>query len=260
MSARRANRGNDRHALYERAVQSPERDVDALARVFRARVGREPLSLREDFAGTALLSIAWVGSDDEREAVAIDIDRAALTRAARHARERLDEDERERLRLVRGDVRAPSERTFDLVVAPNFSWAIFHERADLQRYLEGARAALEDEGLLALELFGGSDLRRTLTHRHRHQGFTYVWEHRGYDAARRVLDARIHFEPDGSPAMRDAFRYAFRLWSRDELDSMLQEAGLGRAELVVETARGLRRAGREPDRPAWSGYLLARPR
>lgn len=250
----------DVHALYERAVQSPERDVDSLARAFRARARRDALTLREDFAGTALLSIAWVGSDDEREAVAVDLDRACLARAAAHARSRLDEDERERLRLVRADVRAPSERTFDLVVAPNFSWAIFHEPAELSRYLEGARAALEDDGMLALELFGGRDLRRPLVHRHRHEGFTYVWEHRSYDAERAILDARIHFEPDGAPVMRDAFRYSFRLWSRPELDAMLREAGFGPAELTIESARGLRRADGEPDHPSWNGYVLARPR
>lgn len=253
-------RSVDPHALYERAVQSPERDVDSLARAFRARARREALTLREDFAGTALLSIAWVGSDDEREAVAIDLDRACLARAARHARARLSEDERERLRLVRADVRTASERTFDLVVAPNFSWAIFHQPAELASYLEGARAALEDDGMLALELFGGSDLRKTLVHRHRHEGFTYVWEHRSYDPAREVLEARIHFEPDEAPAIRDAFRYSFRLWSQAELEALLEGAGLGRGELLIDTPRGLRRARREPIRPSWSGYLVARRR
>ncbi|AKF03049.1 hypothetical protein [Sandaracinus amylolyticus] len=251
----------DRHALYERAVQSPERDVDVLSALFRARAGRDALTLREDFAGTARLAIAWVGSDDEREAVAIDLDRGALARARRIAREVLDEDERERLALVRGDVRAPSDRTFDLVIAPNFSWAIFHAADDLARYFDAARGALEDDGMLALELFGGADLRRPLTHRHRHEGFTYVWEHRGYDAAREVLDARIHFELDDGTVMEDAFSYSFRLWPLATLRALLAAAGFERVALVIEDAKGaLRTSAREPARASWNGYLVARPR
>ena len=250
-----------RHALYERAVQSPERDVDVLSKLFRARVGRDAITLREDFAGTARLAIAWVGSDDEREAVAIDLDRGALARARRLAREALDEDERERLSLVHGDVRAPSERTFDLVIAPNFSWAIFHSEEDLRRYFEGARGALEEDGMLALELFGGADLRRTLRHRHAHEGFTYVWEHRAYDPAREVLDARIHFElPDGT-VMENAFRYSFRLWPLETLRGLLAASGFDRVALAIEDGRGaLRTAAREPRRASWNGYVIARPR
>src|SRR5690606_7768801 len=114
-----------------------------------------PLALREDFCGTAALSAAWVGSGDDREAVAVDRDRAVLAYAERVHRAAL-EDEAERMTLVRADVRAPSDRTFDLVVAMNFSWALFDD-AELAEYLANAARCLEDDGLLVLELFGGRD-------------------------------------------------------------------------------------------------------
>ncbi|MDQ3036137.1 MAG: class I SAM-dependent methyltransferase [Myxococcota bacterium] len=248
----------DRHALYERAVQTPEHDVELLEQLFRARRRRAPRSLREDFCGTARVSIAWVGSDDEREAVAIDLDREVLERGRRHARAELEHDERARLRIVRADVRRPSERAFDLVLAPNFSWACFHDASTLGAYLDGARRALEHDGLLVLELFGGPALRRPLRHQHRHGDFTYVWEHRSHDPAREITDARIHFELDDGRRIDDAFRYEYRAWRPRQVETLLRERGFGRVELLVEDARGaLVAREREPAADSWNGYLIA---
>lgn len=260
---RRAGRADLAHALYERAVQSPERDADTLAALFRAhaRARRAPRTLREDFCGSARIAIAWVGADDDREALGVDLDRHALARARRLARESLDDEERERLVLRRGDVRSPSDRTFDLVVAPNFSWAILHDDADLLAYFRGARAALAPDGLLVLELFGGADLRRPLVHRHAHPGFTYVWEQRSFDPERSLLDAHIHFEIEGGRSLQSAFSYVFRLRPLAALRALLARASFDPATLLVETPRGALRAhAREPTRrPSWNGYLVARP-
>ena len=63
----------DRHALYEQAVQDPERDVRFFSRVYRRLRGRDALRLREDFCGTAALCHAWVQSMPERTAVGVDL-------------------------------------------------------------------------------------------------------------------------------------------------------------------------------------------
>jgi hypothetical protein len=244
----------DRYALYERAVQTPEHDVELIARIYRERRRRAPRTLREDFAGTAAVSIAWVASDDEREAIAIDLDAGALSRARVNAKARLETDERARLSLVRGDVRTVATRAVDVVLAPNFSWAILD---DLGAYLGAVRRSLASGGLLLLETFGGRDLERRIVHRHERPGFTYVWEHRGFDPVSRVLDARIHFEARGR-MLRDAFSYRFRLRTLAELRALLRDAGLARADLLVEDARGaLRPVSRAPPRAAWNGYLVA---
>ena len=44
----------DKHDLYQRSVQDPEIEIAFLQRVYRKTFGRTPLSLREDFCGTAL--------------------------------------------------------------------------------------------------------------------------------------------------------------------------------------------------------------
>lgn len=248
-----------RYRLYEAAVQTPEHDVELLTRIFRARAGRAPLSLREDFCGTARLAAAWVGSDDEREAVAVDLDARVLRHAARHRRA-LEEDA-ERLTLIRGDARAPSPRTFDLVTAMNFSWALFDDPA-LAAYLASASGCLEDEGLLVLELFGGAGLGELGRREHRVEddelAFTYVWEQRAFDAERRVLDAHIHFRLDDGRALESAFRYRFHLRALERLASLFVRAGLEAPTLHVEDARGrYRRAAREPRATLWRGLLMA---
>lgn len=244
---------SERYRLYEAAVQTPELDIELIARLFRARAGRIPLTLREDFCGTALLSARWVESDDDREAVAVDIDRSVLAYAERVHRAAL-EDDAERLELVRGDVRALSERAFDVITAMNFSWALFDD-AELADYLASAARCLEDDGLLVLELFGGRELVRPLVREHPHEGFVYLWEQRGYDAERALLDARIHFRT-GETELRDAFAYRFHLRSLERLRAMLRDAGLDETELYVEDRRGrYRRTASEPRAPLWRGLL-----
>lgn len=242
-----------RHRLYEAAVQTPERDIELIERIARARMGRMPLTLREDFCGTALLSARWVESDDDREAVAVDHDREVLAYAERINRAAL-EDEADRLTLVHGDVRELSARTFDVIVAMNFSWALFDDR-ELEVYLASAARCLEDDGLLVLEIFGGGELRRPLVREHSHDDFVYIWEQRAYDAERALLEARIHFR-HGESELRDAFVYRFHLRSLERLRAMLREAGLTRVELHVEDRRGrYRRRASEPHAPLWRGLL-----
>ncbi|MCC6873136.1 MAG: class I SAM-dependent methyltransferase [Sandaracinaceae bacterium] len=249
----------DRHALYQRAVQSPEIDVELFDRVFRRHRKRPPLSLREDFCGTALLCAEWAQSDDERVATGVDRDPEVLAWSRAHVLSALDEDERERVTLVRGDVRALSARTFDIVAAPNFSWAILDDEA-LHAYLAGARACLEDDGLLALEIFGGEDLERALVHEHRLDGFTYVWEHARFDEAQRTLHAAIHFRFEDGSEIANAFRYAFVLRPFGVLQSCLRNAGFDRLELQVELPGArFRERARPPASAAWTGYLFALP-
>ncbi len=246
--------GSLRHRLYEIAVQTPELDVEMLDRIGRRASGRAPLTLREDFSGTALLSACWVGSDDEREAVAVDLDRRVFAHA-RASHVRALEEDADRLELVLGDVRALSCRTFDVIAAMNSSWALFDDDA-LVEYARNACRCLEERGVLVLELFGGSEMRAVLTREHRHEGFTYVWEQRAFDAARSVLDARIHFVLDDGRALRDAFAYRFHLRSLSALERLLAEAGLTRAELLIEGRDGrYRRRTTEPRASLWRGLL-----
>ena len=68
----------DPHLLYEKTVQDNEVMIDFIETIFHSRNKRRPLSLREDFCGTAGLCADWVRSDPKRRAVGLDIDEAGL--------------------------------------------------------------------------------------------------------------------------------------------------------------------------------------
>src|SRR4051794_32189545 len=75
----------DKHALYEASVQDTEADIAFINRVFKKERGRKPLSLREDFCGTAKLCADWVGSDPARTALGLDLHQPTMDwGAARH--------------------------------------------------------------------------------------------------------------------------------------------------------------------------------
>ena len=139
MESRR--RGRDRHAFYEVAVQGPDWDLDFIERAFRRHAHREPVTFREDFCSTAALATAWVLRDPARRAWAVDLDPEPLAWAREHRLPWVREAAR-RVRLVRADVRRPQSPRVDVACALNFSWWVFHRRADLLAYLRAARAGL----------------------------------------------------------------------------------------------------------------------
>jgi len=238
-----------RHRLYEEAVQSPEHDLRFLERAYARHVGGWPSTLREDFCGTALLASRWVESDDEREALGVDLDPDALADAD-HG---LDDEERERLTLLQADVRTRGERAYDLVVAMNFSWAVLDDDA-LDAYLATARASCD--GLLALELFGGPALTEPRRDAHPCDGFTYVWEQLAYDG--RHLDAALSFTLDDGTELLHAFRYRFVLRPLSDLRARLHRAGFADVHLYVEDTRGRRTLRRhDPKASLYRGFLLA---
>ncbi len=223
----------DRYDLYQRAVQAPEADVEFLSRTFEAERGRVPLGLREDFAGTALLSAAWAGSRPDRWAIAVDFDNEPLAWGARH--NLTDPDVAERVELYRADVRAPIGRHVDLVCAPNFSICCLHTRAELVEYLDGARSSLVADGFLVCELYGGTEAIVASTEERECDGFDYTWEQESFNPIDHRVRCHIHFDfPDGSGLER-AFTYDFRLWTIPELTDAMREVGFAEVRVYWES-------------------------
>ena len=159
--------------------------VGFLSQQFESERGFQAQSLREDFCGTALISMEWVKSHPARTAVGYDWDFDTLEWArVRHAfrvdrgldpmlleigpeglpemRPELAErvqyvrSNLERLRLVCSDVRCITNEPVDLIVANNFSWLIFHEREELLTYFKAVcERGLSEEGCFSLDLYGG---------------------------------------------------------------------------------------------------------
>jgi SAM-dependent methyltransferase len=268
--ARGARRGltartADKHELYQLAVQSPEEDVRFLRRVYRGLRGREPLHLREDFCGTALLCSAWVGARGPRTAEGFDISRETLAWGRRHNLARLGV-RAGRVRLRALDVRFPSARRPDVRCAQNFSYFVFKERRDLLAYFRSARRDLARGGIFVLDIYGGPDaMEEAKDEREIEPGFTYVWDQRRYVPATGEYEAHIHFRFRDGSEMPRAFAYDWRLWTLPEVKDVLHEAGFPVVdsywEGTDESGEGgngvFRRSTRGENCPAWVTYLVA---
>ncbi len=242
----------ERLELYERAVQQPVAEVAFLERAYRhhGKTKVQPVTLREDYAGTCAVAAAWGRSHPQREAVAVEKHGPTLRWAARH------HGDLDGLHPVHADVLAFHGPRVDAIAALNFSVFIWHDRPTLLRYFRHARRCLRDGGVFVMDAFGGAV---TLgTQRRPADGFEYLWEQRAFNAATNRIDCRIHFElPDGR-RIGDAFRYDWRLWSPAELTETLAEAGFTEPTVWADDGKGRYRPTRKlPGDESWVVYVSA---
>jgi hypothetical protein len=257
----------DRYELYQRSVQSPEFDIALMSRIYRAHNGRPPLLLREDFCGAAALACAWAASRPDRSAFGIDLDPEPLAWGALHNWQALPEHARSRVPLVHGDVRTVRTPRADLIAAHNFSFFIFRERQELLGYFRRARRQLADDGMLMLDVLGGSDTQVEDREEVRRigGGVRYVWEQKRYDPiGNRALFA-IHFAFKDGSLLKDAFTYDWRMWTIPELRDLLAEAGFAFSEVYWEDAEAdtgegsgiFRRRERAGSEDCWMALIAA---
>lgn len=261
--ARRA----DKYDCYQRSVQEPEAEIRVIERVFARQRGRAPRSLREDFCGTASMACSWVARHRDNHAVGIDLDGECLDWGRRHNVAALVPEAQSRVKLIEGNVLDVGQEPVDVTLAFNFSYYILRTREELLRYFRAARASLNPDGMLFLDAYGGPEAQQAQSVRRKCGGFVYVWEQRSFDPIGCLGSNALHFEfPDGS-ALRDAFRYDWRLWSLPETRDLLAEAGFSRSDVYWEgtdrtTGDGndvfTRRERAEADL-AWVAYVVAQP-
>ena len=242
--------------LYRWAVQDPEIHAIVLRTMYeRLRHGRQPIVLREDFAGTSADSVAWVALRRGGRAVAIDLDGPTL-QWARHRAARLLGARASEIQFIQADVRCvgpPTVPHADIISVLNYSIFYLHNPDELRSYLRQAFNGLAPEGILVFNLFGGLErvrpgaTRRWVTPQPRLPAespfpeFEYTWEVRSYDRASERLDCRIHFaipDPAGPERMRDVsdvFTYHFRLWSVRELVGACVHAGFSEVQVWRHT-------------------------
>ena len=186
----------DKHLLYQDAVQCPESELDFVERVFGRVRGRRARVLREDFCGTAYTSCEWVKRREENVAVGVDLHGPTLAWAREHNVAPLSPGQRRRVTLLERNVLSPGPRGrgADAVLAMNFSYWIFHARADLVEYFRSVRESLVGDGLFFLDIVGGYEAHKLHTERRRCRGFTYVWEQSRYNSIDHRVTCHIHFD------------------------------------------------------------------
>lgn len=234
----------DPHDLYQRSVQCVEAEIDFVDKVYSKLRKKKASLLREDFCGTANTSCEWVRRRKTNHAVGLDIDPAPMAWGIEHNISKLKDEARTRLELRQADVLQARSGNFDVVLAMNFSYWCFKQRATLLKYFKAVRASLAPDGIFFMDIFGGSDSMKEVEEPRKigprpgggygSPGFTYVWEHHKYDPISGDMACYIHFRfADGSELKR-AFEYDWRLWTIPEIIDVLTDAGFSRSTTYWE--------------------------
>ena len=226
----------DRHVMYQAAVQAVDVEVEFLDMIFRDIRGRQPLSFKEDFCGTALLCVEWCKSNPKRTAIGVDIDEETLKWGEEHNLQPAGSDVVSRVSLLQKDVRDVKKPQVDITCAFNFSFFIFKTREALREYFAKAREGLKDDGILVLDMFGGTECLDELEEKTKLTDVkgTYIWEHAKFNPITNEILCHIHFEFPDKSRMDKAFTYDWRLWSLPELKELLEEAGYSKVRIYWE--------------------------
>lgn len=258
----------DKFVLYSKAVQAPDTDTAFMANHFNKLAGRQARTFREDFCGTTALSCSWIQRHRDNTAIGIDLDGPTLAWGKKHHVEvLLDAEQRQRLTLLQANVLDVQRPKVDILCALNFSYCIFKTRDQLRRYFANCRKSLVRDGMLFIDLWGGSETQNEQTDRRRCGGFTYLWDQWKFDPLTYHTHCRIHFEFKDGSKMRNAFEYDWRLWTPPELTELLTEAKFSQFYFLWEGTERKTGAGngvyRKVERGnadrAWIAYLVARP-
>ncbi len=230
----RTAKNSDRHELYELAVQEVESECDFIDTVWKSTRGRLASTLREDFCGTAKACTEWARRRPSNHAVGVDLDRSVIRWGELRHRAHLPLDISSRITVLEANVLDVETPNIDTIVAMNFSYFIFKERAQLVHYFRRVFESLAADGLFICDAYGGSESHSEVEEERHLDGFTYVWDQNVYNPVTNDVLNHIHFRfPDGSEIKR-AFTYSWRLWSLPEIQEALKEAGFAATTVYWE--------------------------
>ncbi|MDH5778520.1 MAG: class I SAM-dependent methyltransferase [Gammaproteobacteria bacterium] len=226
----------DRHTLYQEAVQDPETEVENFTKFYTDIRGKKPMSMKEDYCGTGYLATEWAKSDPERTAFGVDYDTETVEWGQKNNVEAAGSDVASRVKLMINDVREVTEPKVDITCGLNFSYCIFETRDELRGYFEKAREGLKDDGMLILDMFGGTECYDELEEETEleENDATYIWEHVSFNPINNHVECAIHFEFSDGSRMDNAFTYVWRFWSLIEIKELLLEAGFSKVRIFWE--------------------------
>ncbi len=269
----------DKHILYQMAVQAPETDARFFARLYKKTNGRKARTFREDFCGTATLAAHWIKLDKEFHAIGVDLHKPTLEWGKKHNLGALKPEQQERITLYCDDVMNVMKPKADIIAALNFSYSFFMTRKTLLAYMRSSYKALEKDGILFLDSWGGGhtqleqeDDPRWIDPENGYPGFWYIWDQHKFDPVTYHSTCYIHFEfdeeddADDDMVMRRAFTYEWRQWTLPELQELMVEAGFDDVHVLwegtdKETDEGngvFRRVKRGEADESWIAYVVGK--
>jgi predicted RNA methylase len=259
----------DKFHCYQESVQTPEHEVSFFEQAYRDAYAKKPMRLREDFCGTFAVCCDWAASDPKRTALGVDLCSETLDWGRENNLSKLNEQQQSRVRLLEQDVRKRNRPQADVLAAQNFSFWYFKTRAEVIDYFKIARANLAAEGVMVMDMMGGSECyqedhvdKRTI--KKGKKGFKYHWYQARFDPITADATFYIHFKFADGSKLKKAFEYQWRFWTIPEVREMLAEAGFKEShvywEREDEDGEGDGTWGRcieAPSDPSWICYIVA---
>lgn len=229
--------------LYEAAVQHPAAAAKFLAKIYRDKREKKAFMMREDFCGTAALCAEWVVRNKENLAWGVDLDQSTLEWGQIHNINSLKKEQQERIHFVQGDVCSAPTPPVDIINAFNFSYCCFKTRDKLRSYFQEAHRNLAKDGVLVVDLFGGTEAimetteARDVAEEIHRDGtvipeFEYTWRHTHYNVINHHIECAIDFKV-GKKKIKNAFTYDWRLWSLPEVKEIMIEAGFESVDIFM---------------------------
>ncbi|MDA0822037.1 MAG: class I SAM-dependent methyltransferase [Proteobacteria bacterium] len=218
----------DRHQLYVDSVQAVDAEIDFVDSTFTATRDRQAKFLREDFCGTGNTSCEWVRRRSDNYAIGVDLDEDVMNWGRERHIVNLSGSEQQRIALINNDVLTVQTPPQDIILAMNFSYWVFKQRALMREYFSKVRDALVIDGMFMLDCYGGYDAFREMEETTKHKGYTYVWDQAAYNPVSGEVLCHIHFKFKDGTRLKKAFTYDWRLWTLPELLEILNEAGFSK--------------------------------
>mgnify|MGYP000371488840 CR=1 FL=1 len=118
----------DKHYYYQNSVQCVEAEIDFVEATYKKIKGRNAITLREDFCGTAQTACEWVKRSNDKVAWGVDLDPLVMQWGEDNNIAALTGSQQARIRLSEADVMEAPVKDLDVVLAMNFSYFIFMQR------------------------------------------------------------------------------------------------------------------------------------
>lgn len=225
----------DRHVLYQDSVQCVEAEIDFIDDTYKDIRGKRAAFIREDFCGTANTSCEWVKRRRTNRAIGVDLDLEVLGWGKEHNIDKLRGNGKERIELLSENVLTVKTAPVDMVLAMNFSYQIFTDRAMLLAYFVHVRESLADDGVFFLDNYGGYESYKTSREKREiDDDVTYVWDQAEYNPITGDMACFIHFNFSDGSKIKKAFEYHWRMWTLPELRDLLTEAGFSKVTVYWE--------------------------
>ena len=215
----------DRLVLYESSVQAVDAEIDFVDETFRQIRGRRGRLLREDFCGTGNTSCEWVRRRPDNYATGVDLDGAVMAWGRDRHIAKLKRTQKARVQLLQANVAKVDTPPQDIVLAMNFSYWVFADRASMGDYFANVYASLGDDGVFFLDCYGGYESFQVMKEHTEYDDYTYTWHQARYNPITGAMRCHIHFKFKDGSRLKKAFTYDWRLWTLPEIRELLAEAG-----------------------------------